>query len=107
MSKLKSPQDKKRASLELDRRNSYGENDKASRKNIPLAKASSIRAERRAVQQTIVSIVSSEDPVAVECSAREVGLLKTRAKFIKSPDSSLQKALEGKRDRRAKRAIDA
>lgn len=107
MSKLKSPQDKKRASLELDRRNTYGENDKASRKNIPLAKARSIRAERRAVQQTIVHVVFSEDPLAVECSAREVGLLKTRAKFIKSPDSSLQSALEGRRDHRAKRSTDA
>jgi hypothetical protein len=38
MSRLKSPQQKKLASLALDRRNVYGENDKASRKLIPLEK---------------------------------------------------------------------
>ena len=43
-----SPQEKKELSLQKDRRNAYGENDKASRKNIPRAKARVNRANRRA-----------------------------------------------------------
>jgi hypothetical protein len=34
MSTIKNPEEKKRLSLERDRRNQYGENDKASRKAI-------------------------------------------------------------------------
>jgi hypothetical protein len=42
---MKTPQEKKRLSYSKDRRNSYGENSKASRKGIPLAKARANRAE--------------------------------------------------------------
>jgi len=38
-------------SLERDRRNNYGENDKASRKNIPRSKARSHREVRRTAKQ--------------------------------------------------------
>ncbi|MGC2617441.1 MAG: hypothetical protein WA414_00280 [Acidobacteriaceae bacterium] len=48
MSRLKSPQEKKTASLDLDRRNAYGENAKASRKGIPRSKKRSHSAERQA-----------------------------------------------------------
>jgi hypothetical protein len=41
------PQEKKALSYARDCRNTYGENDKASRKAIPLRKAASIRKERR------------------------------------------------------------
>jgi hypothetical protein len=37
--RLRSPQEKKALSYELDRRNAYGQNDKAARKAIPLRKA--------------------------------------------------------------------
>ena len=50
MSRIKSPQDKKNASLERDRRNTYGENAKSSRKNIPQSKQLSHQAERRATK---------------------------------------------------------
>lgn len=40
------PQQKKKLSLEKDRRNTYGENDKASRKSIPLQKAKANRSVR-------------------------------------------------------------
>ena len=42
-----SPQEKKANSYAKDRRNDYGENDKSSRKNIPLSKARAQRAVRR------------------------------------------------------------
>ena len=46
MSKVKTPQQKKRLSYEHDRRNSYGENQKSSRKNIPKSKQRSHQEER-------------------------------------------------------------
>jgi hypothetical protein len=49
----KSPQQKKQLSYERDRRNDYGDNDKASRKNIPLQKRLRARAPRRAVSKQL------------------------------------------------------
>src|SRR5690348_8034336 len=49
----KSPQEKKALSYTKDRRNNYGENDKASRKNIPLRKAKVNRAYRRKVNEIL------------------------------------------------------
>jgi len=42
----KSPQEKKTLSLQKDRRNSYGNNDKAARTAIPLRKALENRGNR-------------------------------------------------------------
>lgn len=42
------PQEKKSLSYAKDRRNTYGENSKASRKAIPLSKALGIRSQRHA-----------------------------------------------------------
>ena len=109
MSKVKSPQDKKSLNLKHDRRNAYGENDKASRKNIPLAKRRSNRAERRGVESLAAALttVSSDDA----CAELE-GKIKTQAKaqhargFKKVPDISLGAQLEQKavRSRRARNA---
>ncbi len=50
-----SPQEKKAYSYAKDRRNDYGENDKSSRKNIPLSKARAQRAVRRSDKSTLRS----------------------------------------------------
>lgn len=50
---MRTPQEKKRLSYAKDRRNSYGENSKASRKNIPRAKAQANRSERHAQDQAL------------------------------------------------------
>ena len=47
----RTPQERKRLSYAKDRRNSYGENDKASRKLIPLRKARENRGNRRKAKQ--------------------------------------------------------
>lgn len=47
----RTPQEKKRLSYAKDRRNSYGENDKASRKLIPRRKALENRGNRRKARQ--------------------------------------------------------
>lgn len=51
--KHRSPQEKKQLSYLKDRRNTYGENDKSSRKNIPLSRAMRHRALRRVVRQAL------------------------------------------------------
>jgi hypothetical protein len=50
MSSVKDPQEKKNLSLARDRRNTYGENAKASRKNIPASKQRSHQTERHAAK---------------------------------------------------------
>lgn len=61
MRSRKSPQEKKRLSLGRDRRNAYGENSKASRKNIPRAKAHVNRANRRADSVTLTDALGVRD----------------------------------------------
>lgn len=55
MRRAKTPQEKKQLSLDRDRRNTYGENSKASRKLVPLKKAKSHRAERRLIRSTMAA----------------------------------------------------
>lgn len=45
--KFRNPQEKKDLSYKKDRRNTYGENDKSSRKNIPRSKAQGNKKLRR------------------------------------------------------------
>lgn len=58
---MKTPQEKKRLSYQKDRRNTYGENSKASRKNIPLSKAREIRAERHSQDHLLSMAVNMTD----------------------------------------------
>ena len=51
--KQRSPQEKKKLSYTLDRRNAYGENDKSSRKAIPARKANENRKSRRRANQAL------------------------------------------------------
>jgi hypothetical protein len=105
MSKIKSPSEKKRLSLALDRRNTYGENDKASRKAIPLSKARSHRNERRSVLIALAEApsVPDENVEIVEAKARSVARLKKVSAFRKCPDEPLGKVLVDQAARRDKR----
>jgi hypothetical protein len=83
VSKLKTPREKKLASLALDGRNVYGENDKSSRKAIPLRKQLSHQALRRASKQPLSTLESnaSEDnliQVEAELLANEIGAKRQR-----------------------------
>jgi hypothetical protein len=66
------PQEKKTLSYANDRRNAYGENDKASRKAIPLRKAIESRGVRHAAKQTLPMLarMSEERADAAESSIR-------------------------------------
>ena len=61
VSKIKSPQEKKRASLEFDRRNIYGENSKASRKGIQKGKQRSHMEERRSAKAKLSTANGTPD----------------------------------------------
>lgn len=70
----------------------YGENNKASRKNIPRSKALDIRSERRAQDQTLArahQVAESEQLDAIENDVRST---KPRP-WRKSPDVPLGQAL--------------
>src|ERR1700751_3043305 len=79
VSKVKTPREKKRLSYARDRRNTYGENQKSSRKYIPRSKQLSHQDERRSVRQALLAAqggVTSE--VADEAQSRV--LIKGRMK---------------------------
>ena len=104
MSKVKTPQEKKRRSYENDRRNTHGENQKSSRKNIPRSKRMSHQDERRSVRQALISAKGTVvDEVADEAQsdAMRRGRIKKLAAFRKSPDRPLKDVVERRLQRRA------
>ena len=102
MSKIKSPQQKKRLSLKHDRRNTYGENSKSSRKNIARAKRRSHKLERKALSEPLQSLTGQFD----EARTTEAELLAvsrfSRAKrkaFKKNPDTPLGAVIKHKKSK--------
>ena len=92
----KSPQQKKRLSLLKDRRNSYGENAKSSRKNIPLSKAISHRKVRHFANsqtQLLTSLPEAESDVAESTIAKP---RLQKGTWKKSPDKPLGEIFKGK-----------
>jgi hypothetical protein len=102
MSKIKHPKAKKETSLKRDRRNAYGENSKASRKAIPLQKALSHRATRRAATQATQALQTSPEPeVDVAADARLAAVRGwERVAFRKKPDKPLGERVARKLARR-------
>jgi len=99
MSKVKSPQEKKRASLEFDRRNTYGENSKASRKGIRKGKQRSHMEERRSAKALLLTAqgtVDEETVIEAELKARQSLIHAKRERFKKKPDLPLKEVLERK-----------
>ena len=105
MSTIKTPQDKKRQSYEHDRRNTYGENQKSSRKNIPRSKKRSHQDERRSVRQVLSSAQGSNASEVADQAPSEAlikGRLKKLQGFRKSPDRPLGEVVKRRLRRRAK-----
>ena len=98
--KQKSPQEKKRDSYLKDRRNTYGENAKASRKLIPKRKAMGSRALRRIANQALAEAAALADPEIVDALIRRLKR-KRRGGWKKVPDQPLRVAIARKRKRRA------
>ena len=103
MSKVETPQQKKRLSYDHDRRNSYGENQKSSRKNIPRSKQRSHQDERRSIRQTLAAAEGAiAEDVADEAQSQALltGRRKKLAAFRKSPDRALGEVVERRLRRR-------
>lgn len=101
MPRRKTPAEKKKLSYERDRRNVYGENDKASRKSVALRKRLRARADRRRASQGLA-------PGAIPHSIAdgdhlEAELLPTRdpGQWRKMPDVPLKQRVEARLKRRA------
>jgi hypothetical protein len=92
MSSIRSPQDKKRLSLERDRRNTYGENSKSSRKSIRSGKQRSHMKLRRGVHETLDRLkgdVQELDATEIELLAKIQIVKSQRGAFKKYPDTPL------------------
>lgn len=89
---MKTPQEKKQLSYVKDRRNTFGENSKASRKAIPLTKARANRSERHAQDRLLSTAVVSGG--VDQLTAVEVGVRSTQPRqWRKSPDKPLGEVL--------------
>jgi hypothetical protein len=95
MVRKRSPQEKKRLSYDRDRRNTYGENAKSSRKNIARSKARSHREYRSNVRTAIASS-DLDDPDTLEDRVRSV----RRESWVKQPDDPLGRVVEMKATKR-------
>lgn len=91
----KSPQEKKALSLSKDRRNTYGENAKASRKGIPLAKARVNRANRHLDRQLLDGALGATDE-STEAQIEEVVNGRRRKVWRKQADEPLGEVLARK-----------
>ena len=89
MSRVKNPQEKKRLSLDRDRRSNYGNNDKAARKAVPRRKAQVNRANRRADAVALVDAIGAPDEV-VEAKVEDTVLGRRRKVWRKWPDLRLR-----------------
>ena len=92
MSTIKNPSQKKRLSLERDRRNTYGENSKSSRKNIAKAKQRQHMDERRSVTHILGQLKGQADDDVVSQAELEVKLAIADSRnrgFKKVPDKPL------------------
>ena len=98
MQRRRTPQEKKQLSLLNDRRNGYGENLKASRKNIPRNKAFVNRANRHADRQALVIATGSSDPDLGEQADLTVRG-RRRKVWRKWPDVSLGQVLAHRSER--------
>jgi len=101
MSKLKTPRQKKLAVLAWDRRNVYGENDKASRKSIPRSKQMSQQALRRVAKRPLLNtenLTDEDSATRVESDVKCAVIQAKRKAFKKRPDAPLGAVLKDKEE---------
>jgi hypothetical protein len=96
------PQEKKRLSLTRDRRNTYGENDKSSRKNVPRSKALAHREVRRKAAEVSRSRLLLDESDAETIESTLVTPRVQKPPFRKWPDTPLGEVLERKLKRRSR-----
>ena len=98
----KTPQEKKALSYSKDRRNSYGENDKASRKLIPLRKAQVKRVYRKRINEVLTQIIGgeSENVEELESVVKSIRM----PEWKKTPDEPLGAFVQQNLERRENHA---
>lgn len=93
------PQEKKALSYDKDRRNDYGENDKASRRAVPLRKRLVNRANRHDARRLLDAAAGPADLDRADAAEqRAVG--KRPKRWRKQPDKPLGEYLSDKARRR-------
>lgn len=102
--RFRAPQEKKRLSLQKDRRNTYGENDKSSRKNIPRSKAIARRTVRRKSAEFERSWPRLDELEASTAASTVTKARLQKGKFRKTPDTPLGKVIGWTGRRRAAQA---
>jgi len=108
VSRIKHPEEKKRLSLKRDRRNIFGENSKASRKNISKGKQRRQMNERRKIAQVLGKLSGPVDEDAASNAELRVKLTITHSKnrgFEKMPDKPLGEVIQRKMKRRREKGI--
>lgn len=93
--KQKTPQEKKLLSYAKDRRNDFGQNDKAARRRIPLRKALQRRAFRKSANQLLQKASGAAEVEKLEILESKVKSVK-KGDWKKSPDAPLGKIVESK-----------
>jgi hypothetical protein len=93
----RTPREKKRLSLEKDRRNTFGESPHGARKAIPLQKRLRSRIERHSANVPVTKL--GDDAVAFDAAVARA-VRKRRTSWKKYPDSSLGNVIERKTLRR-------
>jgi len=99
MSTVKNPEEKKQLSLERDRRNTYGENSKSSRKSIQRGKQRRHMDERRTVGEVLARLrgsVQEDEATEAELLAKTRISDSRRRGFRKQPDKPLGAVLAAK-----------
>ncbi len=99
----KTPQQKKRLSLTKDRRNTYGENAKSSRKNIPKSKARSHQRVRAQAREDLDRLLKAGDADAEVLQSTLATPRLQKGRWRKGPDTPLGVVVKRKLDRRKPR----
>lgn len=99
------PQEKKRRSYSRDRRNTYGENAKSSRKNIARNKRIRVRTERRTAREPLRGAVAGCDESSVDLAGAKA-ILKRKKSWKKQPDTPLGIVVKRKLRRRSQENAD-
>lgn len=100
MKRQKTPQEKKAESYAFDRRDTYGENNKSSRKNVPRGKTRVNRNYRHTIRQKLVlsgTELSEQLADTIDVEARNIH----RGRFQKWPGTPLGEVVQAKLERRA------
>lgn len=101
----KRPQEKKALSYANDRRNVYGENDKASRKAIPARKAGEHRKVRRKAKRSLRVVEQADDQSAAVIESSLKHDVERVGGWTKSPDAPLSDYIDLQGRRRSWRGL--